>query len=424
MKGRGLYYPHLQAASACRLIGRAFMTLFGLPFRSSRNRTSFEQAFQARSGTAHALAVPTNRAGLYLLLRALELKPGDEVIVTGFTCAAVPEPIIQAGGIPVYADIDTANLCMDEKSLRKSITERTRAIIIQHTFGMPGPVRQAMALARDADILVVEDCALALGSEKDGLWLGTSADAGVWSFELSKTISAGWGGIVGTSKLELAERLAELRDEQGFQSRILAARRLFQAGISALVYHRAAPAFAMRLVLGFGFRMRLFLRSADTPSTDARLPADTLWDALMHQLGRLDLISAAARKAAEAYDSVLADAECPVPVDWRHNAGTLLIRYPLFVADPQRFCSFFAASGIEAGRWFNKPVHGTTESHCYGYEAGTCPISEAVSDHIVNLPLHARLTESDVTLIAKTLRKYLATYPQEVSFMRNFKRFC
>lgn len=422
MKGRGLYYPHLIAGDAYLLVGRAFLTLCGLPFRSSRKRAAFERAFQDNSGIAHAIAMPTNRAGLFLLLKALELKPGDEVLVTGFTCAAVPEPIIQAGGKPVYVDIDPAYLCMGEHSLRKSITERTRAIILQHTFGLPGPVSEAVALARERNIFVIEDCALALCSQKDGQWLGTFADAGVWSFELSKTISAGWGGIVGTSKSKLAERLTVLRDEQGFQSRILAVRRMFQAGISALVCHRAAPKFVTWLVLGLGFRMRIFLRSADTPANDTRLPADSLWGSLIHQLGRLDVIREAAHKAAGAYERALADAKCPVPVNWRDHAGTLLIRYPLFVADPQRFCSFFAASGIEVGRWFNQPVQGATEGHDYGYEAGLCPVAEAVSAHIVNLPLHARLAESDVALISETLGKYLTTYPEEATFMRQWVR--
>ena len=115
------------------------------------------------------------RSALYALLKSFHLISGSEVIVTGFTCEAVPDAVIQAGLKPLYADIDEETYCMSPESVFKKITSKTKAIVIQHTFGIAAEIDSLIAIARNHDLYVIEDCAVSLGT-----YLQWEVDQYIW----------------------------------------------------------------------------------------------------------------------------------------------------------------------------------------------------------------------------------------------------
>src|SRR5947207_1312573 len=117
---------------------------------------------------ARAFDFYRGRTALYALLRALEIGPGDEVIVQGYTCLAVVLPIMGLDAVPIYVDVLPANYSMDPASMAARITSRTRAIIIQHTFGIPADLAQLLDIARDCRLPVIEDCCHVYGSMYQG----------------------------------------------------------------------------------------------------------------------------------------------------------------------------------------------------------------------------------------------------------------
>jgi len=123
------------------------------------------------------------RSSLYALLKALNYNPGSEVLLTGFTCEVVPNAIINAGCVPVYIDINSTDYCMDPSLVEKSITVKTKAIIIQHTFGIPAQMDKLLCIANKYNLFVIEDCAVSLGSKFQGKLTGTFGDAAIFSFE-------------------------------------------------------------------------------------------------------------------------------------------------------------------------------------------------------------------------------------------------
>ena len=416
-----LYFPNISVRSALGLFIAAIREPISIPRKPNhRHKQEFELEARAMIGLHLAVAVPANRSGLFTLLTALNVGEGDEVIVTGFTCSAVAEPIQQHGATPVYVDIESGSFCLDQNLLLSAITPRTRVIILQHTFGFAGPIEEVVNTARKHGLFVIEDCALALGSKKDGRWLGTFGDAAVWSFELSKTLSVGWGGLVGINHDgELAGRVRAIAEGAGFQCRWLAAQRLLQGGLSGLLYHHRAPNLFRRYGLAALFKFRIFRRSKDTPASDLRMPSDRQWKYLLRQWQRLDTILSTSKAAQRAYDKTLASHGCDSPSARHAGAETYLIRFPLLIKDPERFVAFFAARGIEVGRWFSSPVSSGLESPSkYGYEPTSCPMAERVCAHIVNLPLHGRLTKAQVALVAATLDDYLRAFPEEIEFMK------
>jgi 8-amino-3,8-dideoxy-alpha-D-manno-octulosonate transaminase len=169
----------------------------------------FEQAFARHVGCHDALAVSSGTAALKVALVALGVGPGDEVIVPGFTFVATWEAVLDAGAVPVMAEIDDA-LCLDPADLKKKITSKTKAIICVHMLGAMARIDEIMSAA--GDLPVVEDTAQACGGTHNGRYLGTFGRMGTFSFDPVKTLTTGEGGMVVTDDPELWTRASEYHD--------------------------------------------------------------------------------------------------------------------------------------------------------------------------------------------------------------------
>ncbi|MBF0323922.1 MAG: aminotransferase class I/II-fold pyridoxal phosphate-dependent enzyme [Alphaproteobacteria bacterium] len=181
---------------------------------SSQGRfvTQFESDFAAFTGAPHALTVSSGTTGLHLALMALGVGPGDEVIVPDLTFAASAAAVIHAGATPVLVDVDLDSWAIDVEQARAAITPRTRAIMPVHLYGQPADMDAILALAREHNLLVIEDAAEALGATYNGRHAGTLGDAGVFSFFGNKLITTGEGGMVTFTNGEAAARARQLRD--------------------------------------------------------------------------------------------------------------------------------------------------------------------------------------------------------------------
>ena len=385
---------------------------------------SFEAAWRARFGCQGAVAFPSARSGLYALLKAHGVGRADDVIVTGFTCIAVPDAVRYAGARPVYADIDARSYAMRPDEVERLLGPRSRVLVIQHTLGLSAEVERLVELAHSKGVFVIEDAALALGSNLDGRQLGSFADAAIFSFELSKTISAGWGGIVQLNASGLEEKLRGVRDAAGAAPRLLAARRLLQAGLSHFLYGPSLvrPAGYPTAAL---FKLRIFQLSADHGGAPGRPPENFLaarggghWKVLTSQLGRLDRLVERSHKISARYGQVLASHGLDAAIPSGLDRGACLIRFPLQVRERERMTGFFAERGIELGRWFDYPISDRPDGLAsYNYIEGQCPVGERVAQHIVNLPLHSRMSSADAELASRTLDEYLAAYPDDRDFI-------
>jgi len=171
----------------------------------------FEEKFAHYTGAVYAQAVTSGTAALKVALTALGVRPGDEVITQGFTFIATFEAIIEAGAVPIPAEIDLT-LNMDPQDFEKKITDRTRAVIPVHMLGSPARIQEIIEIARKRDIRVIEDTAQALGAAVGGKKLGTWGDMGTFSFDFYKTITTGEGGMVVTNDRELYIRASEYAD--------------------------------------------------------------------------------------------------------------------------------------------------------------------------------------------------------------------
>ena len=185
------------------------------PFRWSSGAKSkvlqFEKAYAEHLGVKFALGVTSGTTALYTALAALEIGPGDEVILPAWTWFADYDAIVLCGGLPVFAEIDES-FAIDPNDIEARITPRTKAIIVCHLQGCPADMDRIMEIARKHKLRVLEDCAQCAGGRYKGKYVGTIGDIGINSFQLSKTITAGEGGAVVSNDAMLFERAMRFHD--------------------------------------------------------------------------------------------------------------------------------------------------------------------------------------------------------------------
>jgi perosamine synthetase len=178
----------------------------------------FERSIADLVGVPHGIAVSSGTAALHLCLRALGVGEGDEVIVPSFTFISVGNAVLYERARPVFVDIDRITLNIDPAKLERSISPKTRAIIVVHTFGHPADLDPIMDIARKHGLAVIEDACEALGACYRGRVVGGFGDFGVFGFYPNKPITTGEGGMVVTRDSHMAATLRALRNQGRMES--------------------------------------------------------------------------------------------------------------------------------------------------------------------------------------------------------------
>lgn len=182
-------------------------------WRTPGTRTrQFEQEFAAYHQAKHGIAVTNGTAALEVSLAALGIGPGDEVIVPDFTFVATASAVLFAGALPVLVDVTPDTYCLDPLLVEKAITERTKAIIAVHMGGHPADLDRLLDIARRHNLYLVEDSAHAHSTEWKGRKIGAIGDIGTFSFQASKLMTAGEGGIIITNNDEFERRARSIHD--------------------------------------------------------------------------------------------------------------------------------------------------------------------------------------------------------------------
>jgi perosamine synthetase len=173
---------------------------------------AFEQRFAAYIGVAEAVAVSSGTAALHAALSALDLGPGDEVVVPALTFFATVTSVIHQGAVPIFADITMDDYCMSAEDFARRVTPRTKAVVPVHLFGYAADMAAINAVAKEHGIKVVEDCAQSHGTRYRGTMTGALGDLGAFSFFATKHMTTGEGGMVTTNDSDVATRMRIFRN--------------------------------------------------------------------------------------------------------------------------------------------------------------------------------------------------------------------
>lgn len=341
----------------------------------------FEEEFSAYVGAPFAVPLSSATAGLHLVLLALGIKEGDEIITTPMTFASTVSMPVLCGAKPVLADIEPGTLNIDATKIRDKITPATRAIIPVHFAGQSCDMDPIFSLAKEFNLTVIEDAAHAVGTEYKGRRIGSFDSISIFSFHPNKNMTTGEGGMVCTADETLAEEVSLLKFH----------------GMSREAWKRFA--------------------ASGTPNYDIMLPGykynmmDIQAAIGIHQLPKLDGFIDRRCEIAEFYNRELADVvelalPAYAPYDQRHawHLYTPLVRIEKLTIDRDRFMAKLKELNIGTGLHYKAVHHHAWYRENLPQPEGSLPNADYASDRILSLPLFPKMTDEDARDVVEAVK--------------------
>ncbi|NWF49812.1 MAG: DegT/DnrJ/EryC1/StrS family aminotransferase [Ignavibacteriaceae bacterium] len=349
--------------------------------------TSMEKAFCDYLGCKHAIGVSSGTDALLLALMAIDLKPGDEVIVPTYSFFATAGVVSRLNATPVLTDSDPLTFNMDPGDFERKITKRTKAVIPVHLFGQSAEMEMIIEIAKAHKLMVIEDAAQAIGTQfKDGRFVGTIGDIGCFSFFPSKNLGCyGDGGLITTNDDALAKKLVIKR------------------------VHGAEPKYYHK-VIGGNFRL------------------DALQAAVIKvKLPHLDKWSAKRRKNAELYNKLFVSSnlsEAPGKTSFDNNNKVLLPKavyensgqknhhiynqYIIRVEKRDELRDFLTKNEIGTEIYYPVPFHLQECFSDLNYKKGDFPVSEFSANTSLALPIYPELSDEQIEYVVKTIHNFFS----------------
>ena len=358
-----------------------------------------------------AISFDSGRSGLYTILKCLEIKEGDEVILQAFTTVALSNVIMWHKAKLVFVDIEKETYNIDPKKIEEKITNKTKAIIIQHTFGNPAQMDEIMEIAKRHNLYVIEDCAHSLGAEYKDKKTGTFGDVAFFSFGRDKIISSVAGGMVVTNNKELGEKIKEERDGLSYPKKLLIVRQLLQPIITYKAFHTYYLLNIGKIIMHISGRLNLTPKAYSKeeksnqrpPNFPAKMP-NALAKIALHQLKLVNEFNDHRITVAKLYQEKLKDSKNINIPKSDSNVKNIYLWYTILVKNKKEFIENAKQDHIILGDWFPQAIGpAEVDLEKAGYEKGSCPIAEEVSSKCVNLPTHHRIDTEDIEKVVKII---------------------
>ena len=339
----------------------------------------FEEEFSTYLGTKYCAATNSGTGALHMALFSMNLKKDDEVIVPSFTFVSSASAINYVGAKPVFADIDRSTLTIDPTSIEDNITSRTKAIIVVHYGGHACDMDKISGIAREHNLLIVEDCAHAAGAEYKGQKLGTIGDLSAFSFHAVKNLATGEGGMLVSKQKSTIDRMRAFR----------------WVGITKTTWDRYAPSTNSKdenrstydvEELGYKYHLN------DIQAAIARV-----------QLKRLDKVNGIRHDLVQRYRENLEsveDVELTDEKSWARSSHHLFV---ILSKKRNKIMKYLNSNGIATSIHYT-PVH---KFSIYNKEYADLilPVTEEVSEQVMTLPLFPDLKENEVDHICNKIKE-------------------
>jgi perosamine synthetase len=345
----------------------------------------FEQDFAKTVAARYAVAVSNGTAALHSAMYALDINPGDEVIVPAMTFASTANCVVFQGGKPVFADVDDQALLIDPDDVERKITSRTKAIIAVDFAGHPCDYNRLRSIADDHDLPLVADGCHALGAIYNGHPIGSLADMTVFSFHPVKHITTGEGGAITTDNVTYNKRLKLFRNH----------------GITTDSHQRESTGSWYYEMVDLGYNYRL---------TDFQCALG------ISQLKKLSPWIAKRNSIALFYDNFLKKIDEVTPLS---RSSNVTHAYHLYIiklvlerlnTDRNEIYAALRAEGIGANvHYIPVHLHPYYRKKFQTYE-GLCPIAEAVYSRIISLPIFPRMTDADTNDVMNAISKVIGAF--------------
>ena len=394
-------------------INLAFSLIFK-PWKWKRGKEikEFERSFRNYFGFKNAFSFNSGRSSLIAILKAMEIGEGDEVIIQAFTCNAAVNPIIHVGACPVFADIN-ANLNISAEEVAKNITKKTKAIMIQHTFGYPADIDEIRKICIINNIYLIEDCAHALGAKYKGSFCGSYGDASFFSFGRDKIISSVYGGMVTVNNDALLEKVSHFQKEIKYPSFYFVLQQLLHPVLMNRVILPLYNSKIGRGLLAIFLNLNILSKAVTAKENQGELPQyfpqrmpNALAILAMNQFKKLDRFNEHRKEIAEIYESLLVNKkEFKVIFKKDKDREVLFLKYPILNVNPLKVVKEARKQGIYLNDgWFGSViVPPLTQLEKVCYVPTSCPEAEEVVKRIICLPTHINISRDDAKRVFDSL---------------------
>ena len=361
-------------------IARMVEVCRGVFLTTGQQTREFEEAFAAYLGAKHAVGLTSCTAALHLALLALDVGPGDEVITTPMTFAATSNTIIYTGATPVFVDVEAATGLIDPDAVARAITKKTKAVIAVHLYGLMADMRRLKAVTDAAGVALIEDCAHAIESARDGVRPGELSQASCFSFYATKNITCGEGGALVTNDERIANRVRILRSH----------------GMSANAADRYTNTYRHWDLETLGWKYNM-------TNIQAAM--------LLGQLVRIESLCAQRERLARRYEAAFRGVEGvshPIVPAGAKSARHL---FTIWVAAERRDHVLAELQSRGVGVAVNyRAVHLLKYyRERFGFHRGQFPQAERIGDATITLPLYPKLTDAETDYVTDSVKAVSTT---------------
>lgn len=345
-------------------------------FTEGKKVSEFEHAFAKYVGTKYAIAVSSCTSALHLALAAMNIKDGDKVIVPSLSFVATANCVLYQRSKPVFAEIDPTTYCLDPNDVQEKVDKKTKAIIPVHFAGHPADMKPLMDLAEDHNLKIIEDSAHAVGAVYKGKKTGSLGHVGCFSFFSNKNMTTGEGGMITTNDYEIARKVSLMKSH----------------GMSESRWERYKKASWRYDVITLGFNLRMNEMQAALG---------------ISQLKKLDHMNDLRIRNSSKYTRLLKNKYIVTPhvmKDIKHVFYLYVIRLKEQVGvSRDEVIEKLKQKNIYAGVHY-PPIHlFSFYRNEFGYRGGELPVTERISNTVISLPMHQKLSNKEIDYIAKEL---------------------
>jgi len=399
-----------------RRIRRSSLTasVGGQPWREGPAIKELEEEFKDYLGVKYAVSFNSGRSAFLAILKCLNLREGDEVLLQAFTCNAAANPILWAGFKPVYLDCDKRTFNIDVADLKRKITQRSRIVMVQHTFGLPADLDEILEICQKNNLILIEDCAHSLGAEYKGKKVGTLGKAAFLSFSRDKVISSVYGGMAVTNDDTLAKKIRDFQNEIGCPSYFWIFQQLLHP---ILMNYFILPTYSFfrlgKTALSCFQWFKILSKAVHWKEKRGKKPGyfpkrlpNALSKLALNQFKKLEKFNNHRKEIADFYYNELKGTNFELPPN-PEDRKQIFLRFTIKHSEAHRLIKKAWSKNILIGDWYDKVIapHDTKLGKMQ-YMPGSCPKAETLSKTTLNLPTHINISQKEAKIIVDFLKSY------------------
>ncbi len=380
------------------------------PSAGSGQVADLENEFKKYLGVKYAISFNSGRSSLMAILNSLGLNKGDEVLLQAFTCNAVPNPIIWEGFTPVYVDCDENTFNIDTADLKRKITPKSKAVIVQHTFGLPAHMDEIIKICEENNLILIEDCAHSLGAEYKGRKVGTFGKVSFFSFSRDKVISSVYGGMVTTNDDALAKKIREYQKKVRYPSYFWIKQQLLHPILMNWLILPTYKIFGKYLLVLFQWT-HILSKAVHWKEKRGKKPCyfpkrfpNALAILALNQFKKLERFNNHRREIAGFYYQELKNTNFEL-VGEHEGRKNIFLRFAIKHPQAHDIIKKAWQNNLLIGDWYTTPIAPhDTKMEKMQYVPGSCPVAEKLAKITLNLPTHINISKEEAKKVIEFIK--------------------